>query len=754
MTEQEGAIDEAYAGLCRRGESGANSRAWPEAAAAGCPVARAFLVVRGGDGDRAAAEEELVRARTSGDARAALALALHGLAGGVLVASPVPNVDALLREAEREPTGAYLAASRALPNDGAPVPDKVVPLLEFAVGHMHEDALDLLERVDRDAAVRALERLLASGEHRVLEQLVRLRAAGDGKEAARLLEAYAAGDIAEGKVLLALSIMPRDAPRALALLQAAQAADDGLVCANAQRILGDVYWNGQAVEENEAVAVEWYEKAVAGGDVVAHERLAEALLTCETLPRNATRAVDLYRTAADAGNLEATFGLAVLLVNGRDGVTRDAAAAAKLLATASDAGHGEAAYVLARLHWAGDGVARDETRRMVLIERAAELGHVEASVELGMTLLGKAQVTRGGEAEHLAEKAHALLVHAAEHGHPKAIVQVAKCARLGVGTERSADRAIDLLEPLAARNYDPALVVLAEVQLDEEAVDKAVAVFGLSADLGNVGSMLRYAELGVEHCPPAFDGARAVAFLERAKEKQPDAAVLLLGKLHARGAGLPNADLPRAVELWMPLAKAGPAGIAHRELLGICQPLLETDACLAVTVLEFLSGAASESAAAAGLLLARCLLAATGVEADPERAVALLSTAGVLACAGAKLTLAECLADGRGCERDLERAASLAEQDAQVAGARQLLQRVALAIGNGDGVPADPARAIHLLQLAMVPSFAEPALHMGLFFAKLGDRAHALQWLDIADREGFPEAAPALCALRDTGVDA
>ena len=172
MTEQEGAIDEAYAGLCRRGESGANSRAWPEAAAAGCPVARAFLVVRGGDGDRAAAEEELVRARTSGDARAALALALHGLAGGVLVASPVPNVDALLREAEREPTGAYLAASRALHNDGAPVPDKVVPLLEFAVGHMHEDALDLLERVDRDAAVRALERLLASGEHRVLERLL------------------------------------------------------------------------------------------------------------------------------------------------------------------------------------------------------------------------------------------------------------------------------------------------------------------------------------------------------------------------------------------------------------------------------------------------------------------------------------------------------------------------------------------------------------------------------------------------------
>jgi TPR repeat protein len=100
------------------------------------------------------------------------------------------------------------------------------------------------------------------------------------------------------------------------------------------------------------------------------------------VPQNDVKAADWYKLAADRGDREAMFALAMFRLRGRAG-PRDRDAGAKWLAAAAKLGHPLAAYDLALLYMEGQLFPQDFTRAAELLRAAAQAGLPEAQYALG-----------------------------------------------------------------------------------------------------------------------------------------------------------------------------------------------------------------------------------------------------------------------------------------------------------------------------------------------------------------------------------
>jgi TPR repeat protein len=115
---------------------------------------------------------------------------------------------------------------------------------------------------------------------------------------------------------------------------------------NAMTLLGELYAGGLGIRQDDAKAAEW------------------------------------YKLAADRGDRDAMFALAMFRLQGRTG-PRDRDAAAKWLAAAAKLGHAVAAYDLALLYIEGQLFPQDFTRAAELLRVAAQAGNPEAQYALG-----------------------------------------------------------------------------------------------------------------------------------------------------------------------------------------------------------------------------------------------------------------------------------------------------------------------------------------------------------------------------------
>jgi len=93
------------------------------------------------------------------------------------------------------------------------------------------------------------------------------------------------------------------------------------------------------------------------------------------------RAAEWYRLAAERGDREAMFALAMLHFSGRTGAV-DREQGAKLLAAAAKLGNAAAAYNLALLYIEGQLFPQDFARAAELFRTAAQLGNAEAQYAL------------------------------------------------------------------------------------------------------------------------------------------------------------------------------------------------------------------------------------------------------------------------------------------------------------------------------------------------------------------------------------
>jgi TPR repeat protein len=161
----------------------------------------------------------------------------------------------------------------------------------------------------------------------------------------------------------------------------------------AQFSLGVAYAEGQGVEKNSRMALEWYRKAANQGYVGALYNLGMMYGTGRDVERDYAQAVRWFRKAADQGLAAAQFNLGVMCQNGQ-GVGKDYADAARWYRKAADQGLAAAQFNLGLMYHKGQGVEKDYVEAYAYFNLAAKIiEDAAATREVLERLMAPQQVT-------------------------------------------------------------------------------------------------------------------------------------------------------------------------------------------------------------------------------------------------------------------------------------------------------------------------------------------------------------------------
>ncbi len=140
--------------------------------------------------------------------------------------------------------------------------------------------------------------------------------------------------------------------------------------ANAQFMLGLMYYKGGGVPQDHARAVKWYRKAAAQGVAEAQFNLGLIYAHGRGVPQDYAEAAKWYRKAAEQGIAKAQNNLGVRYAKGR-GVPQDYAEAVKWYRKAAAQGYATAQYNLGWKYFQGLGVPKDFVRAFAWYDVAA-----------------------------------------------------------------------------------------------------------------------------------------------------------------------------------------------------------------------------------------------------------------------------------------------------------------------------------------------------------------------------------------------
>jgi len=223
---------------------------------------------------------------------------------------------------------------------------------------------------------------------------------GDYAKALQEVEPLAQQGNADAQKLLGLMYyrgngLPKDYKKAFAW--SLKAAEQGH--AGAQFNLGNFYINGEGVHQNYDKAVEWYRKAAEQGNVNGQVGLGLMYFNGHGVPQNYEKAVEWYRKAADQGDKDGQVSLGLMYLNGH-GVTQDYDKAAELFSKAAEQGNAEAQNNLGSAYFNGHGVPQDYEKAAELFRKAAKQGIAMAQNNLLLIdeVLKKEQLTKNDEA--------------------------------------------------------------------------------------------------------------------------------------------------------------------------------------------------------------------------------------------------------------------------------------------------------------------------------------------------------------------
>ncbi len=236
-------------------------------------------------------------------------------------------------------------------------------------------------------------------------------------EARAACEAAATGTEPDPLALFHLGVLAqRDGDHDMAAARFRVAADGGLAAALTK--LGDYHNFGVGpMVEDHARAVEAYRSAAEAGDLPAKATLGIMYLLGRGVPQDAGRMVELLTEAADGGYHFAQFRLAQVLLDPAsvpEGLAAeldlpDPVRAAGLLEQAAAQGNANAGPLLAELY-ADETLFDDPVRQAEWTRRAAEAGYPQAINALGFLY------ERGKGVDYDPARAAALYVQAIESG--------------------------------------------------------------------------------------------------------------------------------------------------------------------------------------------------------------------------------------------------------------------------------------------------------------------------------------------------
>ncbi|MCP4385353.1 MAG: sel1 repeat family protein [Hyphomicrobiales bacterium] len=213
------------------------------------------------------------------------------------------------------------------------------------------------------------------------------------------------------------------------------AADQG--DALAQASLGIMYSLGRGVPQDDIEAANWLLKSVYQGNMEAQGPLAQIY----------TRGLDSFAAAAEQGDAEAQFHLAVMIESGL-AQERNQTEAVKWYRKAAEQGHAAAQSSLGALYSFGRGVTQDFAESAKWYRRAAEQGFAAAQ-----SYLGNAYYLGIGIPEDNAEAVKWWL-QAADQGDAMAQYSLARAHALGEGLPQDDVQAFMWLS-IAAQRWTP-----------------------------------------------------------------------------------------------------------------------------------------------------------------------------------------------------------------------------------------------------------------------------------------------------------
>ena len=141
-----------------------------------------------------------------------------------------------------------------------------------------------------------------------------------------------------------LSAMLEESP-ARAAQAVLAAASEGLL--DAQALLGQILLDGRGIQQDQPLAVRWFEIAAQRGHLMARNMLGRCHEHGWGCPADAARAAGHYRLAAEAGLDWGLYNYANLLATGRGGGQNHALALA-CYRRAADLGHAKSMNLLGR----------------------------------------------------------------------------------------------------------------------------------------------------------------------------------------------------------------------------------------------------------------------------------------------------------------------------------------------------------------------------------------------------------------------
>ena len=199
----------------------------------------------------------------------------------------------------------------------------------------------------------------------------------------------------------------------------------------AQTLVAEIYWNGHGVARDAVRAAEFYRFAADGGNREAQFALANILLRgAPGVAADAKEAEAFMRRAAKAGHPRAQFNLGQLITAARP-TWAGFARALPWYEKAAAEGVPDAHYALSQIHAEAKGVAvNDEAKALFHLREAARGGLDTAQAELGIWLANG----RGAKKDEKA--ALGWFRRAAAKGNVVAQNRLARMHALGLGTAR------------------------------------------------------------------------------------------------------------------------------------------------------------------------------------------------------------------------------------------------------------------------------------------------------------------------------
>lgn len=286
---------------------------------------------------------------------------------------------------------------------------------------------------------------------------------------------------------------------------------------SAQYMIGEMYYIGAGVEENDSEALRWYKKAAEQGHGLAQLDAADELLHESLYSGN--------------GSLEEAI---------------------KLYEAAAAQGVSQAQYQLSKLYYRGLGVEKDEKRSFDLCRQAAMNGNVKAQVDLGDKFLKESGTEKNVAQAVLWYKA------AAEQGDDVAQNYMGQYYLGYYGGNINKEEALHWFIKSAKQGNSDANYYIGNIYSENGEWAEATEYYQKAADKGQADALFK---LGFMYWYGYFalpkNTVEGMNLLKKAAEKGNSAAMCLIGEIYENGLEGYNKNIGVAKEWYEKAAARG-----------------------------------------------------------------------------------------------------------------------------------------------------------------------------------------------------